>query len=90
MKTSQKLDLQNISDQKKIKNKTSDATDHEKINEFVKTVVTGKTTDESENEGWQRTNFRQPEPEKEEKQGKQKKLQDVINKVYVQKNTNQT
>lgn len=44
------------SDQKKQKNKTQEPTDV-KINEFIKSVVSGgRTTDESENEGWQKTN----------------------------------
>jgi len=29
-----------------------------KINEFIKSVVSGRTTDESENEGWQRNNVK--------------------------------
>ena len=51
----------------------SNKVDDVKINEFIKTVITGgRTTDESENEGWQRTNFnKRPEPE-EKKQPKKK------------------
>ena len=48
--TSTKKETAQNSDQKKPRVKEADP---DKVNEFIKTVVTGgRTTDESENEGW--------------------------------------
>jgi hypothetical protein len=54
---------------KKSKPKTHKETDV-KINEFIKTVVGGgRTSEESENEGWQRSNtIKKPEPEPAKRQ----------------------
>lgn len=71
-KASSKREVHINSDQKKTKTKSIEPAP-DKINEFIKTVVTGgkKSTDESENEGWQRNNFNQPE-EIENRHGKKK------------------
>lgn len=70
-KTLQVQEQQLNSDKQKSKAKVNKV-DDVKINEFIKTVITGgRTTDESENEGWQRTNLcKKPEPE--EKKTKKK------------------
>lgn len=70
-KTPQIQEQQLNSDKQKSKVKVNKV-DDVKINEFIKTVITGgRTTDESENEGWQRTNFNK-KPEPEEKKTKKK------------------
>ena len=62
---------------KKPKTKTNDSSDT-KINDFVKTVVGGgRTTDESENEGWQRTNInKKPETENSKRVKPKKETKD--------------
>ena len=84
-KATSKREVNNNSDQKKTKPKSIEPAP-EKINEFIKTVVAGgrNTTDESENEGWQRTNLNQHE-EVENRRGKKKVPEPP--KMYVQKNS---